>query len=200
MPSPIQWFLRKAVEAAPKLVFQVTVSVVATLCAAYLTNSLLKTGSTRQPAAQAVEADAAPDVDAATVDTGIRVRVNYPVEFAAFYGPALDRPHVSPLGDVPAALAGDGTHKPKINAEKKAVHACSADCGRKPVAAALPPARPAEITQVAQAAPALTEAPAEPKPLHLLGVPLPGFVPSGEKIVNTVVSLGDTVTGIIPGL
>jgi hypothetical protein len=53
---------------------------------------------------------------------------------------------------------------------------------------------------VAEARPAAAETSGDDKPVRLLGVSLPGFVPSGQTIARTVVSWSDTIVGVIPGL
>ena len=204
MPSLTTWFVRKLVETAPKLAFQVTASVAATLCAAFLSNALLSTDS-RQPAAHGQDvlvADSGADLlKASFTEGGIRIRSSYPTEFGEVFGPAPAKLATGVAWSDPARVP-DAAPTPDAHAEKKPpapARACAGECGRKAVAAVLPPPRPV-VTEVAQANPAASPAPAEPKRLRLLGVPLPGFVPSGEAIVSTVVSLGDTVTGIIPRL
>jgi hypothetical protein len=201
MPTLTTWFVRKLAETAPKLAFQVTASVVATLCAAFLSNALLSTAS-RQPApAQDVPvADSGAHLLKANfTEGGIRIRSSYPTEFAEVFGPAPARLATGVAWSEPARVR-DAAPTPDPHADKKpAARACAGECGRKAVAAVLPPPRPV-VTDIVQASAAASPALAEPKRLRLLGVPLPGFVPSGETIVSTVVSLGDTVTGIIPRL
>lgn len=209
MDNLIVRFMRKLAETAPKLAFQVTASVAATLAAAFLSNVLLGNGG-RQPLAPAQEvrmADAGIDLLKANfTEGGIRIRTSYPTEFAAFYGPSPDKPHMWPTGVAwsEPAHAAEAAPTPDAPAEKKPpapTRQCASECGRKAVAAVLPPPRPVAVAVVVEANPAAASpAAAEPKRLRLLGLPLPGFVPSGEAIVSTVVSLGDTVTGIIPGL
>ena len=67
---------------------------------------------------------------------------------------------------------------------------------QRTVAAApmLPPARPVTIETNAPIAVAAESAAApESKPLRLLGMTLPGWVPTGEAVVNTVTALGGAV-------
>ena len=58
----------------------------------------------------------------------------------------------------------------------------------------LPPVRPAAIeTRAPIAAAAESAAAPEPKPVRLLGMTLPGWVPTGETVVNTATALGGAV-------
>ena len=58
----------------------------------------------------------------------------------------------------------------------------------------LPPARPATIETSAPIAVVAEPAAApELKPVRLLGMTLPGWVPTGEAVVNTVAALGGAV-------
>jgi hypothetical protein len=73
------------------------------------------------------------------------------------------------------------------------------------VAAVLPPPRPAAPANTVTAeaplpAPAKLSASVDDERVRLLGVRLPGFVPSGDKIARTVVSWGDSIVNAIPGI
>jgi hypothetical protein len=100
---------------------------------------------------------------------------------------------------------GDHAQEPTPTLEKAAKKAtlvaqtCPADCGHQRVAV-LPPPRPATLTRVAEAGPAAETSSGDDKPVRLLGMSLPGFVPSGHTIAKTVVSWSDTIVGVIPGL
>jgi hypothetical protein len=68
----------------------------------------------------------------------------------------------------------------------------------------LPPARPAYLMPtsvvVAEAQPRVPArlALAEDRHVRLLGLTLPGFVPTGDRIVKTVVSWSGTVADFVP--
>ena len=67
-------------------------------------------------------------------------------------------------------------------------------------AAVLPPPRPASLAIPTPDPPLAIVAAAPEERVRLLGMRLPGFVPSGEKVVKTVVSWGGAVSGLIDGV
>ena len=65
---------------------------------------------------------------------------------------------------------------------------------RTAAASMLPPPRPTMIEPDPPVAVAAESAAApESKPVHLLGMTLPGWVPTGESVANTVTALGGAV-------
>jgi hypothetical protein len=145
---------------------------------------------------------------------GFRARPAYPVEFAAVYGLAPGKPYMT-LAAVewsePQAASAPGRAelaetKAEINKpETKKTLVAQRSRGATKVAAVLPPPRPAALATIVTAE-AQPPAPAKLSPslgderVRLLGVRLPGFVPSGEKIARTVVSWGDSIVSAIPGI
>jgi hypothetical protein len=179
------------------------------LAAAFLAPLVLKHG---QPPTVA-EASAAPVLDpqvgagllhAHFSDIGYRTRPSYPHEFAAVFGPAPGRPYrglaAAEWSERPAAPAPDfAAEKPPAKAP---VARCGEACRRKVLTAGvLPPPRPASlVAEAPEPAPAIVAAAPRDERVRLLGMRLPGFVPSGEKVVNKMVSWGGAVTGLIGGM
>jgi hypothetical protein len=210
MADLLTWVARRAVKTAPKLAFQVTVSVVATFCAAFITNGYLQLKPHESPATPAPPMIADPKAAAELLkgnftEEGVRLRPAHPLEFAAVYGLAPGQPY-TPLKaadwsaapqDIPVPL----TPETKAEETSGSARTCLVTCaGRLVAMAVLPPPRPASLTQVAEAQPAAAITSDQETPVRLLGMSLPGFVPSGETIARTVVSWGSTVVGVIPGL
>ena len=140
---------------------------------------------------------------------GFRARPAYPVEFAAVYGLAPGKPYVTlaatdwsePQGGSAPAHAEATQAKP----ESKKTLMAQRPRGAMKVAAVLPPPRPAAPANIVTAeaqppAPAKLPASLGEERVRLLGVRLPGFVPSGEKIARTVVSWSDSIVDAIPGI
>jgi hypothetical protein len=217
MNRVLNWIVNKTIETAPKLAFQVMASIAATVCGAFVTG-YYKPESRPVAGPQAeitLDAKAASHLLAATfTQDGFRLRPAYPVEFAAVYGIGTDKPYTAlAAGEWSTPIivtqstderSGDRAHEaaptPAKSDKKPTLMAqtCSTDCGH-PRVAVLPPPRPATLTQAADA-PATAETSGDNKPVRLLGMSLPGFVPSGQTIARTVVSLSDTIVGVIPGL
>ena len=216
MNRVLNWIVNKTVETAPKLAFQVVASIAATVCGAFVTGYYKpEPRPSAVPQAEiALDAKAARHLLAATfTQDGFRLRPAYPVEFAAVYGIGTDKPYTAlAAGEWSTPIivrqstderSDDRAHEPMptpAKSDKKPTlmaQTCSSDCGH-PRVAVLPPPRPATLTQVAEARPEAE--PSSDKPVRLLGVSLPGFVPSGQTIARTVVSWSDTIVGVIPGL
>jgi len=190
---------------APKLEFQVTAAIAVVLCAALAANAWLPQQAAPAPAPLVIDREAAADLLEATfTDEGFRLRPTYPVEFAAVYGLAADKPYTA-LAAAEWSTAAQSAPKTDqaapLKAQKKTTlvaQACAGECAASAAhAAVLPPPRPSALApvQVAETAPVV-----EDKRVRLLGVSLPGFVPSGDKIAKTVVSWGGSIAGVIPGL
>jgi hypothetical protein len=190
----------------PKVEFQVTAAIAAVLCAALTANIWLPPQAASAPAPLVIDREAAAELLEATfTDEGFRLRPTYPVEFAAVYGLAADKPYTA-LAAAEWSTAAQSAPKtdqaaPPLKAQKKTTlvaQACAGECAASAAhAAVLPPPRPSALApvQVAETAPVV-----EDKRVRLLGVSLPGFVPSGDKIAKTVVSWGGSIAGVIPGL
>jgi hypothetical protein len=86
--------------------------------------------------------------------------------------------------------------QPKI---RTTLAACSSDCGRVSTVQVLPPIRPATERAIEPVPQAVVFAPEEQPEQHLeiLGISLPKFVPTGEKIVSTVSAWGSSLTDIV---
>jgi hypothetical protein len=205
MNRVLNWIVDKTIETAPKLAFQVVASIAATICGAFVTSYYKpepRPVPARSQAEIAVGAKAAGHLLAATfTEDGFRLRPTYPVEFAAVYGIGSNKPYTAlAAGEwstpmiVTQSHLGDHGDLPSSKPEK---------ADKKPTLVAvdvLPPPRPAALTVVAEAQPTAESSGVDEKRVRLLGVPLPGFVPSGETIARTVVSWSDTIAGVIPGL
>jgi hypothetical protein len=190
---------------APKVEFQVTAAIAVVLCAALAANAWLPQQAAPAPAPLVIDREAAAGLLEATfTDEGFRLRPTYPVEFAAVYGLAPDQPYTALAAaewSTPAQSAPKTDQAAPLKAQKKTTlvaQACAGECAASAAhAAVLPPPRPSALApvQVAETAPVV-----EDKRVRLLGVSLPGFVPSGDKIAKTVVSWGGSIAGVIPGL
>ena len=205
MRSTVISFIHTLRAQAPRLEFQVTAAIAVVLCAALTANAWLPQQAASAPAPLVVDREVAADLLEATfTDEGFRLRPTYPVEFAAVYGLAADKPYTALAAaewSTPAQSAPRPDQAAPLKAQKKTTlvaQACAGECAASAAhAAVLPPPRPAALApvQVAETAPAV-----EDKRVRLLGVSLPGFVPSGDKIAKTVVSWGGSIAGVIPGL
>jgi hypothetical protein len=190
---------------AIKLEYQVSALIAAVACAAFIGNGYLVERSElpTQPSPVLGAKVAASLIEVSFSDQGLRSLAASPVEFAAVYGLAADKPYTALAAaewSAPTPLARKPDEVPAAKPHRKPVlvaQACSGECGTAATAAMVtPPPRPADLasTVTAQAAPS------EEKRVRLLGLSLPGFVPTGEKIAKTVVSWGGSIAGVIPGL
>jgi hypothetical protein len=168
-----------------------------------------------QPAqhAMTLDADAVVGVlNAAFTADGVRNKPRYPMEFETVLGPttltSLDRFASAAWPDHnPTQLAAAPTPPAQPMRRLAAIQQVAGSV-RMRVAVAdpamLPPARPTYLMPpsavLAQGAPAdrSPPAPADDRRVRLLGLTLPGFVPSGTAIVKTVVSWGGTVSDLVP--
>ena len=222
MRRPLHWVWKKAVELAPKLATQVTVSVAATLCTALITGAVVDKKPAPAPAVAA--APALPAIPGSSFDPrrgadliqasfsaeGPRSRPSHPVEFGAVFGPSTAAPLVvaremewSVPGEAePTRLAAsEPESEAEIEEPKKPSPApsCTQPCRTRVAAvpSVRPPPRPLDLAAAAdEPAPSPVVAASDEKP-RLLGFAMPGFVPTGQAIASTVVAMGDKVTGLI---
>jgi hypothetical protein len=192
--------------SSPKLEYQVTALIAGVACAAFIGRGYPEPAlSPLQPIA-VLDSKAGADLfEANFSDEGFRSRPASPAEFAAVYGVAADRPYTALTAaewSAPTQMARKADEAPAAKLHRKptlVAQACSGECGLGPasITAAIvtPPPRPADLTIMAQAS-----APSEEKRVRLLGMSLPGFIPTSEKIAKTVVSWGGSIAGVIPGL
>jgi hypothetical protein len=191
-----------AAAAAPKLEYQVAAAIAAVTFAALVCKAPLEPAEA--PAAPLLLADSKtpeklPAADNA--DGSFRPRAASAVEFAAVYGLAADKPYT-----ILAAAEWSGrkaavrtVDDPAAKPHRKATvvaQLCAGECASPSASTAttlVPPPRPAGLT-------AQSNATSEDGRVRLLGLALPGFVPSGERIAKTVVSWGGSIAGVIPGL
>ena len=160
-------------------------------------------------------------LNAAFTPDGVRNKARYPMEFETVLGPTtlksfdLFASAAWPARDATSMLAAVQGVTPQPNRKLASVaQACAGSACRIRVAAAaqpspstqvLPPMRPAYILPVAVASAPATNRPvstrlalADERRVRLLGLTLPGFVPTGDTIVKTVVSWGGTVADFVP--
>lgn len=214
MGESLQWLIRKAVETTPKLAYQVVASVIATLCAAFISNAHLaseaqKTAAAPTPTMAVIDAGTGASLLRANLaEDGYRLRPASVMEFASIYGLTSAKAYVplaaaewstSPTAGEPAD-AKAAEEKPEKKTTMMA-QTCTGECNRKQAASTtlLPPPRPTSLKSVVVAEAALGQNEAETpgdRPVQLLGLSLPGFVPSGRQVVSTVASLGDSVVGL----
>jgi hypothetical protein len=189
---------------AIKLEYQVSALIAAVACTAFVGNGYLVERSElpTQPIPVLNAKVAASLIEVSFSDQGLRSLAASPVEFAAVYGLA-NKPYTALAAaewSAPTPMARKPDEAPAAKPPRKPIlvaQACSGECGTAATAAMVtPPPRPADLapTVTAQAAPS------EEKRVRLLGLSLPGFVPTGEKIAKTVVSWGGSIAGVIPRL
>lgn len=163
-------------------------------------------------------------IGSAFTPNGFRVRPTFPGEFASVFGPSPTQPfvtlasaewpavpapqaapasQVAPTSQVPQAASAPATPK----ARRTLAQACVGDCAPAATGAAphvRPPARPAALSPAAADTSPQPESAREDEGTRLLGMPLPGFVATGEKMVRTAVgtavgtavSWGGSLTGL----
>ncbi|WP_210484600.1 hypothetical protein [Microvirga antarctica] len=187
---------RKVAEISEKILLQIVVSVAATVCVAMISNAYLKSDAppvqVSETAAFALDARSAAGLfDAHFQSDTFRVPVASPIEFGALFGPSIERAALPIVGE-PWSVA---SHPPEQAAERPALQKA-----RTTIAATvLPPARPAFERPDPMTAQATVFAPeAEPeRRLAILGIAMPRFVPTGEKIVSSVTALGASLTDLV---
>jgi hypothetical protein len=214
MREQIERAMRHAVSIGRQAAFQIIVSLVATAAVGVMSRDRARTDA-HSPAAPIAEAPAVsfePQpilalLRASFTPEGIRTRPAYPTEFAAVFGPEPGKA----AAELPAGAwsSSADTIQPKAQrSEPKpqartlvAQHGCAVPCGRRTVVAAavLPPPRPSSLAIAVAEAPAASSE-LEQRGVRLLGLRLPGFVPSGREVARTVASLGDSVSGLFDGM
>ncbi len=215
MREQIERAMRHAVSIGRQAAFQIIVSLVATAAVGVMTRDRARTDAPSPAAAPIAEAPAVsfePQpilglLRASFTPQGIRTRPAYPTEFAAVFGPepgkaAAELPagRWSSSADTIQPKAQRSEPKPQVKT-LVAQHGCAAPCGRRTVVATavLPPPRPGSLAIAVAEAPAAS-AELEQRGVRLLGLRLPGFVPSGREVARTVASLGDSVSGLFDGM
>ena len=195
-----EWTSSAAV-AAPKLEYQVAAAIAAVTFAAFICRAPLEPA---QPPTAPIQvgskaAEKLPAVENA--DEPFHPRAASVLEFAAVYGLATDKPYTALAGAEWSSRKGatrtidEAVAKPQRKATVVA-QLCADRCGLPSASAAatlVPPPRPAGLTAQATAT-------SEDGRVRLLGMSLPGFVPSRETIAKTVVSWSGSIAGVIPGL
>jgi hypothetical protein len=200
------WTVGYTKSPGPKLEYQVAVAIGVVLCATFFCNAYIAAGKPPSQPTPVVAPEARADLLKANfTDDGFRSRPASAVEFAAVYGHA-ERSYTALAAQwsAPSPSPSKAQDAPVAKVQKKATllaQACSGDCvtSSLPGAAVVPPRRPADLAP-APIALASAPVPAEEKRVRLLGVSLPGFVPSGDTIAKTVVSWGGSIVDAIPGL
>jgi hypothetical protein len=175
---------------APRLEYKVAALIAAIALAGVVTKTCLEPAdAATQPASEAKMEER---LSAIGPDDGLRSRPVSTLEFAAVYGLGPDKAYTTLAAaewSTPAPTAAAGEQAPAAKPQRKATQVAQA-------AIAVPPRRPTDLIVTAQA-PGREE---NKGGVRLLGVSLPGFVPSGERIAKTVVSWGGSIAGVIPGL
>ena len=197
-------FMGKVAELGEKLILQVAVSVVATVCVAAISNSYLG-GATKdaspapqelpnleaQYVANLLNANFAPD--------GFRSRTAGVDDFAAVFGPNEDGSFAPPVAREWTAEALNASAKPDKPVQTKSRQIAAAVEGsvHLPETSMLPPARsailPADLTQTAMSS-AETSNDGQ---VHLLGIRLPSLAPAAERVVTTVTSWSGAVADLV---
>jgi hypothetical protein len=189
-----------AAAAAPKLEYQVAAAIAAVTFAAIMYKAPLEPAQSPAASVQ-VEAKAAEKLPVENAEERFRPRAASVLEFAAVYGLATDKPYTALAGaewssrKAATRTVDEAVAKPQRKATVVA-QLCADGCGLPPASASVtlvPPPRPAGLTAQATAT-------SEDGRVRLLGLSLPGFVPSRETIAKTVVSWSGSIAGVIPGL
>jgi hypothetical protein len=190
-----------AAAAAPKLEYQVAAAIAAVTFAAIICKAPVEPAQSPAAPIQLAESKAAEKLPAVeNADERFRPRAASVLEFAAVYGLATDKPYTALAAAEwssrkAARTIDEAVAKPQRKTTVVA-QLCPDGCSLPPASAAatlVPPPRPAGLTAQAAAA-------SEDGPVRLLGLSLPGFVPSRETIAKTVVSWSGSIAGVIPGL
>jgi hypothetical protein len=215
MREQIERATRHVVSIGRQAAFQIVVSLVATAAVGLMTRDRARTDApspAATPVAEAPPVSFEPQPIAGLLRAtfspeGIRTRRAYPTEFAAVFGPELEKA----AAELPAGAWPNSTDTIQPKAQRSepkpqvktlvAQHGCAVPCGRRTVVAAavLPPPRPNSLAMAVAEAPAAS-AELEERGVRLLGLRLPGFVPSGREVARTVASLGDSVSGLFDGM
>ena len=196
-----QW-TSNAAAAAPKLEYQVAAAIAAVTFAAIICKAPVEPAQSPAAPIQLAESKAAEKLPAVeNADERFRPRAASVLEFAAVYGLATDKPYTALAAaewssrKAATRTIDEAVAKPQRKTTVVA-QLCPDGCSLPPASAAaalVPPPRPAGLTAQAAAA-------SEDGPVRLLGLSLPGFVPSRETIAKTVVSWSGSIAGVIPGL
>lgn len=191
-----------AAAAAPKLEYQVAAAIAAVTFAAIICKAPVEPAQSPAAPIQLAESKAAEKLPAVkNADERFRPRAASVLEFAAVYGLAADKPYTALAAaewssrKAATRTIDEAVAKPQRKTTVVA-QLCPDGCSLPPASAAatlVPPPRPAGLTAQAAAA-------SEDGPVRLLGLSLPGFVPSRETIAKTVVSWSGSIAGVIPGL
>jgi hypothetical protein len=191
-----------AAAAAPKLEYQVAAAIAAVTFAAIVCKSPLEPARPPTAPIQLAELKATEKLPAMeNADERHRPRAASVLEFAAVYGLATEKPYTALAAaewssrKAAARTIDEAVAKPQRKATAVA-QLCADGCGLPSASAAatlVPPPRPAGLTAQASAA-------SEDGRVRLLGMSLPGFVPSRETIAKTMVSWSSSIAGVIPGL
>lgn len=221
--------MRRSVVVARSVASQVAVSVLATACMALVTNAYLRPEpqAVQVSVPRLASADpqaAASLLDAAFSPKGIRVRSTLPGEFAAVFGPTPEKAFITltstewsePVAAPAAQAAAPAVQIAQAPRPQTAVEA--GDGAARPVKARrvvalapAPPVRPETLATVevrpegeaSRGEASRSETSPSDERLSVLGLPLPGFVASGSRIVktaastavSTVASWGGSLTG-----
>ena len=198
-------FMGKVAELGEKLILQVAVSVVATVCVAAISNSYLG-GATKDasPAPQEL-----PNLEAQYVTNllnanfaldGFHSRTAGVDDFAAVFGPNEAGSFAPPVAREWTAEALNASAKPDKPVQTKSRQIVAAVEGsvHLPETSMLPPARsailpPADLTQTAMSS-AETSNDGQ---VHLLGIRLPSLAPAAERVVTTVTSWSGAVADLV---
>jgi hypothetical protein len=210
---------RKALAGTQDIATQVVVSVLATVCITLATNAYFGTSSTPSappsPDTASIAQESRPDPAGKLPAEGdSRPRPAQTTEIDPVFGPAVSKPSLT--------FASTGTPAPKAQKPREQVNkpaqaeaprkpnataqTCSGECKSRTGPSAEGPAPAARPVAPVSAAPAeaqpqvlLPPVPEEEERVRLLGIPLPGFVPSGEKIVKKIESLGSSISDLVDG-
>ncbi|MBZ6075450.1 hypothetical protein [Microvirga puerhi] len=203
MQRPLNRFARKIDNLGENIVLLVIITVAVIACIAAISNVRLG----RDAAVEVVFTDATENLaplaaasllDANFTTNAFRSKVASPAEFAAAFG-STERSVVLATGtDWPAVEARPETKPVPVRVRPPVVSACADTCETFSSHAILPPLRPAAVSTVQVAQPMATAPePEERGRLSLLGMPLPRFVPSGERIIEAMTSLGGSITDLV---
>lgn len=211
MRDRLAFHVRKGGRVVRRLVYQISISTIATLAGAAATSLYLRSPDPAPPVAASRlvvgidPASAAGLIGGAFTPAGLRARPAYPVEFAAFPSLSLSSEWKTALSGPPATA--QAVMAPAAIPAAASRAPCAGECDRHAAArieTVLPPPRPDSLRPFVLSESASTQPePTHQEPARLLGLQLPRWTPSGEAIASTitgtVAAWSRSIVGLIDG-
>ena len=216
MPLRFAHLAKASLRTSRGIAGQIGVSIAAALCVTAIGESVWRHDAPSERPVPAVTLDSAAVaglLNATFTPDGIRARPRYPMEFEAVLGPtstASFARYASAEWTAAGPQPAGGERGAAEAAVAAPVRARIAVSRIRAPASPIPPARVASLDVPAATRPAATRpaatagaatpgaAASETRRATILGVSLPGFVPTGDDIVRTVASVAGSVAGSLP--